>query len=134
MFNQFLFMDYIRIIILIIFSVRIMLTDLKFKKIYNKDLLLMSATGLILFFFGLNFDLTPSLATNFILALVFGIILWKMNIWSAGDGKLFAACSLYLPYKMYLPFFSAQVILLNVFILAFLFWLVPMVFKTKKSE
>ncbi|NOQ55720.1 MAG: hypothetical protein GQ477_02835 [Nanohaloarchaea archaeon] len=134
MFDQFLFMDYIRIIVLIIFSVRITITDFKFKKIYNNDLLRMSTVGFILFLVGFNFDLLPSLVTNFILALGFGIIFWKIGIWSAGDGKLFAVCSMYLPYKMYLPFFSSQVIVLNVFILAFLFWLVPMIFKTKRHE
>ena len=134
MFDQFLFMDYIRIIVLVIFSVRIMVTDLKLKKIYNKDILWMSLVGFVFFLFGLNFDLLPSLFTNFMLALVFGIFLWKIGIWSAGDGKLFAACSLYLPYKMYLPFFSSQMIVLNVFLLAFLFWIVPMIFKTERHE
>ena len=134
MFDQFFFMDYVRIIILAIFSKRIIQTDLKEKLIYNKDLLWMSGVGFIFFLFGMNFDLLPSLLTNFMLALVFGIILWKIGIWSAGDGKLFAVCSLYLPYKMYLPFFSSQVIVLNVFILAFLFWMVPMIFKTERHE
>ncbi|MBW6461784.1 MAG: hypothetical protein K0B07_01950 [DPANN group archaeon] len=134
MFDQFIFMDYIRIIVLILFSACIISTDIKLKKIYNKDIILMSVVGFIFFLFGLNFDLLPSLLTNFSLALLFGIFLWKINIWSAGDGKLFAACSLYLPYKMYLPFFSSQLIVINVFILAFLFWLVPMIFKTKRHE
>lgn len=126
--------DILRMLVLVVFSVRITRTDLRYKKIYNRDLIWMFASGLIFFLFGLNFNLLPSLATNFILASVFGIILWKMDIWGAGDGKLFAACSLYLPYRMYMPFFSAQVILLNVFVLAFLFWLIPLAIKTKRHE
>ncbi|MCK4967891.1 MAG: prepilin peptidase [Candidatus Aenigmarchaeota archaeon] len=127
-------LDFLRLFVFVLFFIRIIRTDLKTKEIYNKDLAFMSVTGLILFLLGGQFDLIPSLATNSFLALITGIILWKIRIWSAGDGKLFAVCSLYLPYKMYLPFFSTQIILMNVFIFAFLYWIAPTFFKTSKIE
>lgn len=134
MYENFTQLDFLRIFAFILFSARIIHIDLKEKKIYNRDLLFMGVSGLVLFLMGRQFDLIPSLAINFFLGLALGVILWKIGIWSAGDGKLFVACTLYLPYKMYLPFFFSQTIVVNVFILAFLFWLLPVIFKTTASE
>ncbi len=127
-------MDGLRLVVFVLFFIRVIRIDLKNKEIHNKDLFFMALVGFVLFLLGGQFDLMPSLATNAFLALVVGIGLWKIGVWSAGDGKLFAVCAIYLPYKMYLPFFSAQIILINVFILAFLYWLAPTIFKTSRSE
>lgn len=134
MFENLILYDFLRLAVFTIFFIHIILSDFREKKIYNKDLYKMGALGVILFLLGLKFDLIPSLLTNFFLALMLGICLWKLGVWSAGDGKLFAICTLYLPYKLYLPFFYAQTILINVFVLAFLLWLIPLIFKTKRSD
>jgi len=59
------------------------------------------------------------------LALIIGYLLWRFNLWSAGDAKLFFVFSLLLPLKFYwhsyLPFFPSLALLINTFILALVF-------------
>ncbi len=127
-------LDLVRLFVFAGFGILLSYHDLKERKIYNKHLLAMIITGLILFSIGANFDLFPSLLINFFLALLIGIIFWKIGIWGAGDGKLFAACALYLPFKLYIPFFHSSVILVNTFLLAFFIWFLPLLIKTKREE
>jgi len=127
-------LDIIRLFVFAGFGIFLSYYDLRERKIYNKHLLAMAITGLILFSISANFDLFPSLLTNFSLALLIGIIFWKIGIWSAGDGKLFSICTLYLPFKLYIPFFHSSIILVNTFILAFFIWFLPLLIKTKRKE
>ena len=127
-------LDIIRLFVFAIFGIIISYYDLKEKKIYNKNILAMAIVGITLFLIGRNFDLLPSLLTNFFLALLIGFAFWKIGIWSAGDGKLFSICTLYLPFKLYIPFFHSSVILINTFILAFFIWFLPLLIKTKRKE
>lgn len=117
-----------------VFGIFLSYIDFKEKKVYNLHLIFMALAGLVLFAFGMYPDLYGSLLVNFLFAFFTGILFWKIGLWGAGDGKLFAICSFYLPFKMYLSFFYAQVILVNVFILAFLIWFLPLILKTKFSE
>ncbi len=127
-------LDMVRLFVFSIFGIIISYHDLKERKIYNKYLLTMVITGLILFSISANFDLFPSLLTNFFLALLISFAFWEIGIWNAGDGKLFAACTFYLPFKLYIPFFHSSVILINIFILAFFIWFLPLLIKTKRKE
>ena len=96
--------------------------DIRFGKIRNIWILAGIGYALILYgattfqenyHFGMIF-------LNFILSVLTGYILWKFDFWSPGDAKLFSVFSLLLPlqtyHKIYISFFPAFNLLLNIFI------------------
>lgn len=63
---------------------------------------------------------------NAAIALTIGYLLWKLNLWAAGDAKLFALFALLIPHsfywKSYFHFFPSFVLLVNIFFAVFLFF------------
>ncbi len=122
----------LRILILVLFGVLISLTDLRRRRIYNKHLIIMAAVGVCLFF------ATPgniiNYGVNFLVCLLIGVVLWKIRFWNAGDGKLFAVISLYLPPAFYDTIFPSELLIFNVLILSFILWLPSLILRTKTSE
>ncbi len=133
MLEHFTALDLVRISIFTIFGSIISYYDIKEKKIYNKHLLVMFILGLVLFFAGLKFFLIPVFLINFFLSLFFGFLFWKMKIWKPGDAKLFSICSIYLPFKFYSSFITSQIILTNLFLVAFFVWVIPVLIRTDKN-
>lgn len=121
-----------RIIILILFGIIISLTDLRQRRIYNKHILIMAVVGVCLFFG------SPGNIINYIINLItclaIGLILWRVRFWNAGDGKLFAVISLYLPPAFYESVFPSELLIFNVLILSFILWLPSLIIRTKTSE
>jgi len=120
--------------ILIIFTgILTTITDITEHKIKNKHLLFISLVGIFLYIIlfikkELKFSLNTLL--NPFVSLIIGFILYKNNLWRAGDGKLFFTYSLLLPLNKYssiLPF-SCFTLFLNTFLIAFLF-ILPSVIK-----
>lgn len=81
-------------------------------------------SGLLSIFFGetyyLGFNYFFDLLINAIIALIVGIVLWKLDFWAAGDAKLFALLSFLVPLTDYsrdkIIYFPSFVLLLNVYI------------------
>lgn len=139
--------------------------DFRERKIRNKWILLGLFSGLavysllIISYFSdqnlLNFLVVEEVASAFpmylgrvflngLIALIFGYILWKFDLWAAGDGKLFALFSFLLPLQYYwrttLPVFPSFVLMVNIFtplllflILENIFSLFTKIIKRKKS-
>ncbi len=118
--------------------------DFKFGKIKNKWIILALSYFIIVYalgiffytFYGeLNVEYIIELSTNILFAIFIGFGLWYLKVWTAGDGKLFIAYSVLIPlsvyslgYQKYIP---CSVLLINIFILAFMVLFFSMVFKIK---
>jgi len=88
-------------------------------------------SGFLSIFFGktyyIDFNYFVDLSINTIIALIVGVILWKLNFWAAGDAKLFALFSFLVPLIDYsrdkIIYFPSFVLLLNIYIIC-LFYLI----------
>ncbi len=82
-------------------------------------------SGFLSIFFGktyyLSFHYFLDLSINTIIALVVGIILWKLDFWAAGDAKLFALFSFLVPLIDYsrdkIIYFPSFVLLLHIYMI-----------------
>jgi len=106
-------------------------TDIKYGKIFNKWIkigLLWGVFFYILLFFYNSFFLFQASNTqylidvtiNVLIAFFVGYFIWRFGLWSAGDAKFFALCSLLLPLKFYsksyLSYFPSFNLLVNLFV------------------
>ncbi|HLD87400.1 MAG TPA: hypothetical protein VJB12_05030 [Candidatus Nanoarchaeia archaeon] len=66
-------------------------------------------------------------AINLLFAALAGILLWRMGLWSAGDGKLFIAYAALIPLSLYsaasATYFPSFLILAYTFVPIMIFWL-----------
>ncbi|MDD2753120.1 MAG: prepilin peptidase [Candidatus Portnoybacteria bacterium] len=92
---------------------------------HSKILKLPADAPLTVYTFNLPFLLKSFL--NFIVAAVVSFIMWKANSWAAGDAKLFIVYSLLIPLfhyqKSYLPVFPSFVLLVNIFLVFWVYFL-----------
>jgi hypothetical protein len=97
---------------LIIIGIVSTYTDLKYGRIPNWLIIfgLVYAIGLYVFLFGynaffvhqaINGEYIAKALQNIAIALVSGIVLWKFDLWSAGDAKLFTVYAALLPLEAY---------------------------------
>jgi len=116
-----------------ILSFFIVKDDLQHKKIKNKFILAGFSVGCGLFLVGFLFGFIQltylrAVLINSFLALTVAYLFWLATFWPAGDAKLFALFSFLLPlhfyWKNYLPFFPSIVLLVNIFVCAYVFLLV----------
>lgn len=68
---------------------------------------------------------------NFLASVMCGYLIWRNQLWSAGDAKFFIMLSFLLPLRFYengyLPYFPSSALLINIFIPIFLFLIFRMV-------
>lgn len=73
----------------------------------------------------LGFNYFIDLTINTAIALIVGIILWKLDFWAAGDAKLFALFSFLIPLTFYsrdkIVYFPSFILLLNIYMVSFFF-------------
>ena len=121
--------------------------DIRFGKIRNKWIIFalicsfITYAALIGFYLskgGIRSEYLIELGTNFLFSIVVGFGLWYMNVWTAGDGKLFIAFCALIPlsvyswgYQKWIPSFT---LLTNIFIPALLIMIVFMLFKAKMKD
>ena len=107
-------------IIFLFFGVKTSISDLRYGKIYNKDILKMLGFGLIfilinsfvitidfrLDFFSILFTTFKSQTINFLIGLFVGIACWFLGLWPPGDAKLFSAYLFLIPasFVRYSPY------------------------------
>ena len=74
---------------------------------------------------------------NAALAIIVSFIMWRFNVWTAGDAKLFIVYSLLIPLSYYwrsnLLFFPSFALLINIFFIVFLYFLFCSTFIYAKS-
>jgi Flp pilus assembly protein protease CpaA len=75
---------------------------------------------------------------NVIFALLLGFILWNIGLWTAGDAKLFMVFSALIPLSVFhyghIPYFDANIILINTFVPFFIFYSIMLLFKTSFKQ
>ena len=91
--------------------------------------------NIILFSFGHhNSEYLIKFSINGLLSLAIGFIIWHLNLWTAGDAKLFFSYSLLLPLNIYknanLNFFPALSILFYAFVPFAVFLILMLIIKT----
>ena len=123
---------------LIVFGIWTSYTDLKEGLIKNHSILFLVLVAIFFnIFFTKSFIIHPIVSsTNITMAIVSGIILWLCGMWSAADAKLFAAFTILIPIQLYIAksYFPGISILINSFVLLFLFSFFPIILKTKLKE
>jgi len=122
-------------------------SDIKYGKIKNIHLFWGFLYTLFLYFFLIlysyfvihqfgNLKYLAELLLNGLIAFIFGYLLWRFNLWAAGDAKLFVIYSLLVPLefysKNYIPYFSSATLLIDTFIFICFFFLFKMLWKIIK--
>ncbi|MBN2112444.1 hypothetical protein JW707_05090 [Candidatus Woesearchaeota archaeon] len=106
-------------------------TDIKYGKIKNRDIVIGICyafavyLGFIIYSLitkqGINYTYFLELCTNTFFALAIAFGLWYFKLWSAGDGKLFFAFALLVPFEVYqygkYDWIPSLTLLFNVFII-----------------
>jgi len=119
--------------------------DIKHGKIRNKWILIALAYAIIVniaLVVYLNYGINQSprieyfieLSISFTISLMVGFLMWWINLWTAGDAKLFAAFAALVPLSVYrfghIPFFSSSNILINTFVPFFVVYTLFMLYRT----
>jgi len=132
------YLDLARLLVFLVIGAVISYQDLKERTISNKHLSILLVAGFLAGFFyylyTFDFELFSQFLLNFCLAFLVGFFFWKLGFWGAGDAKFFLTASLYLPFLQYTVFFPSSLILINMFLLAFILWFIPTLIKTKRRE
>ena len=99
------------LMVLTILGVRVCYTDLRFGKIYNKDLQWGLTAALLSFvlYAGvgtmkntyLSLSYVQTYGYNALLSLLIAYLFWSKGVWAAGDGKLFFVVTLLVPLSWY---------------------------------
>lgn len=78
-------------------------SDIKFKKAYNKHLLVFLPIGVGIQITGVisSPDLLFWTVTNIIITAAISIVFYSQHIWAAGDAKLFSVMIMLIPYQFY---------------------------------
>lgn len=118
--------------------------DFKFGKIKNKWILFglfysLIAYSLFIFFYleqgKLNTIYLITLGTNMLFAVLIGFGFWSFKIWSPGDGKLFIIYVFLIPLSVYSlnpqKWFPSIDVLMNIFLIAFIWIFFSMLFKIR---
>ena len=107
--------------------------DYKFGKIRNKWVISALLYSIVLnsFFLAtgnIGWADIGQIAINSLTVLVIAFAIWQLNLWSAGDAKLFFSFSMLVPLEAYkvndFGFFSSGSILLNTLVFAFMVFLI----------
>jgi Flp pilus assembly protein protease CpaA len=116
-------------------------TDLKKRLIENRVILagLLAAPLLHLYTILQNPALTallPYMFYNMAFSIFAGVLLWYINMWPAGDAKLFIAYSFLLPIEIYqiTQYFISFDFLINTFVPIFMVMLFFLLLRSKKSD
>lgn len=118
----------------IIIGVLLSLRDIREGKILNRDVLLVFLAGTALSLLETDAISLEGFSISLFLSILVGFAFWKMGLWSAGDGKLFAAYSLFLPAQAYDLVFPSQFLLYNVFLISLVIWLPSVFLKTTLAQ
>lgn len=98
-------------------------TDIRFRKIRNKHLLVATIFGLLAYAYLMVTQKGPPGANpipNLLLGIAIGALLYLISAWGAGDAKLFAIFCLLMPTERYshLFLFPAITVFINIFLLS----------------
>jgi Flp pilus assembly protein protease CpaA len=100
-------------------------TDIKYKAIRNRHLLWFGALALVIHaYLQINHEITIdyNLLLNLLIGIIIGYAFYSLNMWGAGDAKLFIVFSLLMPTKRHSGFipFPSVILFMNIFLLSML--------------
>lgn len=127
----------ILLILVLILGVSASFSDIKNRLITNKLILISVIVGVVLNLTSNSLDLKINYLVNILFALFIGFLLWYINFWNAGDGKLFLAFTSLIPIELFFmsrtALYSYDVIVYT-FVPVFFLFLIMLIFQTKKEE
>lgn len=91
-------------ILILLLGVRATYTDIRWHKVFNKDLTIFLIAGIAMqgtYFIMLGTGSLFRYFINWVLCLLFSYLFYIFHIWAAGDAKLFSLVALLVPYKIY---------------------------------
>ena len=119
---------YIQCLIAITLGIVSLITDVKDKKIYNKNIIIaviLSTLTYIIFWKEIEILYVKNYIINIIISVFISFIFFYFKIWSAGDANLFLAIIYMIPYKIYETnirnIFPGLYILILIFSVGFLY-------------
>lgn len=132
----------LNLLLIVVFGFISTYTDFRRKIVRNKLILVMLATALIVNSYELIMN--PSLwgivstySYNLVFAIFVGLLIWYINIWPAGDAKLFMAYSALLPLSLFNalgnPFLSFD-LLINTFVPVFLVMFIMVLIRSTRKD
>lgn len=137
-------LDWMLVILILIFGARISYTDFKRNKIYNKDLLLLLIFSLIIIciqdvIFFMNYGkifLLPKHVLRGILGISIGFLFWIMGLWAPADGKLFGVLSFVIPGRFLVITNNSEMLSLlsNILVLISIAIIIPNITKLDKKD
>lgn len=127
---------------IIIFGTIVSYEDIKKNRIRNKHLFFGIVFALLLtsmyVFLGAGVLYLKTVFINSLFSLFIGFFLWHIQLWTAGDGKLFFTYALLVPLTAYATtnagFFPAYIILINTFVPLFIILLINTLIQTNRKE
>ncbi len=129
--------EIILIVLIILLGLKTCVEDLKKRRIYNKTLILFIIIGLVLNISTSINDFRFNYILNLLFAFGIGFLLWYVNFWNAGDGKLFFTFICLIPTSFVFlgktNLYSYNVILYT-FVPIFVVFLIFMIFQTTLKE
>ena len=98
-------------------------TDIRFRKIKNKHLFIATILGVLAYAYLMVTQKGPPGANpipNLLIGIALGVLLYLMNVWGAGDAKLFAVFCLLMPTEKYSHVFPfpAIAVFVNIFLIS----------------
>ena len=134
-------LPYIQSIIAIILGIVSSITDLKNKKIYNKNILIalgISAISYAVCFKQIEINYIPNFIINLAITIVISFTFYYFKIWAAGDAKLFLAITFMIQYEIYevetTNVFPALNLLIIIFCVAFIYVFLETIFLWIKDK
>lgn len=132
---------YIQSIIAIALGIVSFITDVKDKKIYNKNIItafIISSLVYAIFWKEIDTFLILNFMINLGISILISFIFYYFKIWSAGDAKLFLAIIYMIPYELYETktnnYFPGLYILILIFSTAFIYVVFETIFLWIKDK
>lgn len=119
---------YLQSTIALILGVISLITDIKHKKIYNKNIiiaLIISTICYICLYKRIEVEFILNFTVNLIITAIISFLFYYLKIWAAGDAKLFLSIVYMIPFEIYevdkLNIFPALNLLIIIFSIAFIY-------------
>ena len=132
---------YIQSIIAIVLGIVASITDLKNKKIYNKNIIISVIISIFVYLVLYNqieMIYIQNYIINFTISLAISFLFFYLKIWAAGDAKLFLAIVLMIPYEIYevekTNVFPALYLLILIFSVAFIYVVIETIYLWIKDK
>jgi Flp pilus assembly protein protease CpaA len=119
---------YIQSILVVLLGIFSTISDVKNKKIYNKNIFIFCVISLffdVIFFNEFEFKNLINYLLNLIISIIISFLFYYFKIWAAGDAKLFIAFCIIIPYSLYevsiKNIFPSIYLLILIFSIAFIY-------------